>query len=169
MLFVAQRRRDSLGWLNLLGLATVALFFLIWIPWNYQGGGGFVGNRYFVNVYPAFLFLVGPIRPRNLVPAGFALGGLLLGPVLFMPFGAPVAWTTLQAHVRNFPYPLFPLELSLRNLPGYESVKLGGIKVFGRRERSPTARRQHLARRRRRRRGLAEQRRAAACGGLPGA
>lgn len=118
----------------LAGLAAVAAFFVLWIPWNYQGGGGFVGNRYYVNVYPAFLFLFGALRPRLVVPLTFAVGGVLLGPILATPFGAPVAWSTLQAHVRNWPFPHFPLELSLRNLPGYDVARFGGVKLMGRRD-----------------------------------
>ena len=74
--------------LLLAAVAGIALFFLLQIAWNWQGGGGFVGNRYFVNVYPAFLFLVTRIRPRWTVPAGYAFAGLFLGPLLFTPFGA---------------------------------------------------------------------------------
>ena len=48
---------------SLAGLAGVALFALLWIPFNWHGGGGFVGNRYFVNALPGFLFLVGRIAP----------------------------------------------------------------------------------------------------------
>ena len=69
-------------WLTLLSLASVALFFLIWIPFNWHGGGGFVGNRYFVNVYPGFLFLVTRIRPTWITAAGYGLAGLLLGAAL---------------------------------------------------------------------------------------
>lgn len=134
LLFLLHDRRSIEGWLLLGGLAVVALFFLLWIPWNYQGGGGFVGNRYYVNVIPAFLFLVPAVRPRFVLPAGYAAAGLLVAPLLFTPFGWPVAWSTLQAHVRNFPYPHFPLELSLRNVPGYESALVGGIRFQGRRD-----------------------------------
>jgi hypothetical protein len=133
-LFLLHGRRSLEGWLLLAGLAVVALFFLLWIPWNYQGGGGFVGNRYYVNVIPAFLFLVPAVRPRAVLPIGYAAAGLLIAPLLFTPFGWPVAWSTLQAHVRNFPYPHFPLELSLRNLPGYESFTVGGVRFSGRRD-----------------------------------
>ena len=61
--------------------------------------------------------------------------GLLIGPLLLSPFGLPVPEPTLQAHTRNFPLRLFPLELSLRNIPGYERIGAGGprgLRMVGR-------------------------------------
>jgi hypothetical protein len=133
-LFLAHGRQRKSGWVTLLALATVALYFLLWIPFNYQGGGGFVGNRYFVNAYPAFLFLVTRIAPRAINLLGYILGGLLLGPTLLSPFGRAVPAPTLQAHVRNFPFPAFPLELSLREVPGYEDRIWSGALVRGRKD-----------------------------------
>ncbi|MEO8502421.1 MAG: hypothetical protein ABI609_00845 [Acidobacteriota bacterium] len=134
LLFVFNGRRSSARWVLLASLAMVALAFLILLPFNWHGGGGFLGNRYFVSVYPAFLFLLTRIRPGWLTAVGFALGGTFLGPVLFTPFGAPVPEGTLQAHVRNAPFRYFPLELSIRQVPGYESQNVSGIRVQGRRD-----------------------------------
>ncbi|MGD2114796.1 MAG: hypothetical protein PVG07_07080, partial [Acidobacteriota bacterium] len=134
-LFLAHERRSVRRWLLLAALAAVALFFLVFIPFNWQGGGGFVGNRYFVNVYPAFLFLVTRVRPRGIVPAGYALGGLLLGPLLLTQFGASVPEPTLQFHARNAPFRLFPLEHTLREVPGYHRVVIGGVQFVGRKDR----------------------------------
>jgi len=133
-LFLFHGRQRKSGWVTLLALATVALYFLLWIPFNYQGGGGFVGNRYFVNAYPAFLFLVTRIAPQSINLLGYLLGGLLLGPTLLSPFGRSVPAPTLQAHVRNFPFSAFPLELSLREIPGYESRIWSGAFVRGRKD-----------------------------------
>ncbi len=132
LLFALHGRRSAKLWTLFASLAVIALFFLLWIPFNWQGGGGFVGNRYYVNAYPGFLFLVGRIAPRLISLAGFALGGLLLGPTVFSPFGRAVPWPTLQAHVRNFPFSNFPLELSLREIPGYDQRIWAGALVRGR-------------------------------------
>lgn len=135
LLFVAgEHRRSRRRWLLLASIAAVALFFLTAIFFNWHGGGGFVGNRYFAAAYPGFLFLVSRIRWQAAVAAGFAWGGICLGPLLFTPFGAPIPEPTLQAHVRNWPYPLFPLELSLRNVPGYDRLALGDVRLTGRRD-----------------------------------
>ena len=129
---LARDRRDR--WGLLAGILIVALFFLIFIPRNWQGGGGFVGNRYFVNAYPAFLFLVTTIRWRTLVPLAWGLAGLLLGPLLFSPFSRTGPEPTLQSHVRNFPYPSLPLEHTLREVPGYHEARLGALKIKGRKD-----------------------------------
>ena len=134
LLFLLDRgaRRDR--WGVLLGLVVVALFFLLFIPRNWQGGGGFVGNRYFVNAYPGFLFLVGAVRWRGLVPLTWGLSGLLLGPLLFSPFARGGPEPTLQSHVRNFPFPHFPLEHTLREIPGYYDTDVGGLRMKGRKD-----------------------------------
>jgi hypothetical protein len=54
--------------------------------------------------------------------------------MLFTPFGATVPEPTLQSHVRNAPFRFFPLELSLRNVPGYERINLGDLRFVGRKE-----------------------------------
>ncbi len=130
------RRRRGAGerWVLLGSLAVVGLFFLVSIAWNWQGGGGFVGNRYYISVIPAFLFLVTEIRPRWLVALGHVAAGLFLGPLLFTPFGAGVPEPTLQAHVRNSPLRYLPFELSLRNVPGYERIPVGDLRIVGRKD-----------------------------------
>lgn len=134
VLFLIHSRRDPARWTLVAALAVVALFFLVFIPRNWQGGGGFVGNRYFVNLVPAFLFLATRLSPRGLLPAGFAAAGLFLGPLLFTPFGASQAAPTLQAHVRSAPYRLLPLELTLHQVPGYEEIDLPTSRIVGRRD-----------------------------------
>lgn len=134
VLFGLHGRRRGTGWVLLGCLAAVALFFVLFIPYNWQGGGGFLGNRYYVNAVPGFLFLVTRIRPRSLVPLGWALGGLFLAPLLFSPFARTGAEPTLQSHVRNFPYPWFPLELSLREVPGYHRLWIGDRRFIGRKD-----------------------------------
>lgn len=132
--FLLFERRSLLRWGILACLAGVALFFLCFIPFNWHGGGGFVGNRYFIMVYPAFLFLVTRIRPPALIAVGYALGGLFVGPLLLSPYGVVVPSPTLQAHVRNPPFQLFPLELSLKEIPGYDSAIHHGVWFLGRKD-----------------------------------
>ncbi|MDA8018600.1 MAG: hypothetical protein MPN21_14260 [Thermoanaerobaculia bacterium] len=126
--------RDRRGWLVLGALTIVSAIFLIWIPFNWHGGGGFVGNRYFVMLYPAFLFLVRRIRPVASVAVFWALGGLLVGPLVLAPFGLVVPSPTLQAHARNAPLDAFPLEFSLRNLPGYNGTVTAETWLWGRKD-----------------------------------
>jgi len=132
--FLLRGRRSRERWVLLAAVTAVALFFLVSIAWNWQGGGGFVGNRYFISLIPAFLFLVTEIRPRWLILPGYGIAGLFLAPLLFTPFGATVPEPTLQAHVRNGPFRFLPFELSLKNVPGYERAQLGDLRIVGRKD-----------------------------------
>ncbi len=135
LLFLVHARRSRERWLILVAAAIVALSFLIWIPFNWHGGGGFVGNRYFVNALPVFLFLVTRITPPWSVAAAWALGGLLIGDIFFTPYGAMVPQPTLQSHTRNVPYTLFPLELTLgKQVPGYRGSGADGAWFTGRKD-----------------------------------
>lgn len=134
LLFLLHGRRAAERWVLAGLVAGIALWFLLFIAWNWQGGGGFVGNRYFISVYPAFLFLVTRIRPPWMTGVGYGLAGLFLAPILFTPFGAGGPEPTLQSHVRNAPFRFFPLELSLRNVPGYERVPFGDLRIVGRKD-----------------------------------
>jgi hypothetical protein len=135
VLFLLHQRRSSERWLLLASVAAVGLFFLLFIPFNWHGGGGFVGNRYFVMMYPAFLFLSTSLRPFALLPVTAAFAGVTLGTILFTPFGAPVSQPTLQAHVRGGIYRHFPLELSLRlTVPGYNLMAQPRALLIGRKD-----------------------------------
>jgi hypothetical protein len=118
----------------LAGLAAYALFFLLFISWNWQGGGGFVGNRYFINVYPAALFLLTRVEPRWPLALGSAVAGLFLAPALLTPYGLTAPEPTLQVHTRNAPFRHLPLELSLRNLPGYHREPVGDLRFVVRKD-----------------------------------
>ena len=134
LLFLAFGRRSAVRWAVAGVIALIAVFFLCCIPHNWHGGGGFVGNRYFIMVYPAFVFLVTRIRPDWIVAPGFAAGGLFVGSLVFSPFGLVVPSPTLQAHARNHPFQIFPFEHSLVEVPGYQAVTHAGVYVRGRKD-----------------------------------
>jgi len=115
-------------WL-LLAIAGHALFFFILMPHNYQGGGGFIGNRYFVFSYPAFFFLRRLPPGRGWLVACWAVAGLFLSQLIFTPFGAVTHRPTLQAHTRNPVFRLLPYETTLRYIPGYRVYWHGGTQV----------------------------------------
>lgn len=133
LLFLLHSRRSPERWMLLASALAVAVYTMLWIWFNWHGGGGFIGNRYFISVYPVFLFLVTSIRPRWLTAAGYALAGLLVGGIIFTPYGAPVREPTLQSHVRYAPFRWFPFELSIRGqIPGYRGVGQQGLYFLGR-------------------------------------
>lgn len=132
-LFAVYGSRSLVRWSVLASIVVIAAFFLLWISFNWHGGGGFVGNRYFVIAYPAFLFLVPKVRPAGVL-AFWAIGGLLVGPLFAMPYGAVVPQPTLQVHARGTPYQPFPFELSLKEVPGHHGVVLWKVWFQGRKD-----------------------------------
>jgi hypothetical protein len=85
VLFLLVGPRDRDGWLALLALLASCIAYLQIIPDNWYGGGGTVGNRYFLNLLPLFLFLI-PRGREWLVAAAGAVGlAVFLGPVLASP------------------------------------------------------------------------------------
>lgn len=122
-LFLWNRPREREQWALVAALAGIALYSLTFIWFNWHGGGGFVGNRYFVGALPGFLFLATRIVPTWLPLAGYALGGLFVGSIVFSPFGALVDSPTLQAHTRNPLFQLLPFERTLaQQIPGYRGL-----------------------------------------------
>ena len=57
LLFLVSRgSRPAWQWLTLAAGVGSAIVFLLYMPFTYSGGGGPVGNRYFLSVYPVFLY-----------------------------------------------------------------------------------------------------------------
>lgn len=132
--FLAGARRSIRRWVLLGALALVAGFLLLFIPFNWHGGGGFVGNRYFVLAAPAFLYLMREVRPRLAIPAAWVLAAALVGGLWWSGYGVPVSWPTLQSHVRRAPFELFPFELALKEMPGYDGAVVDELWIRGRRD-----------------------------------
>jgi hypothetical protein len=77
--------RDRRGWLALVAVVLSWLAYIWIIPDNWYGGGGTVGNRYFLNLLPAFLFLVPARRAGWVVAGAVAAAAVFLAPVLASP------------------------------------------------------------------------------------
>jgi len=100
-------------YLILLGIVLNIAFFVVIIGNNYLGGAHAVGNRYFY-IYPAFLFLIGTINLKKLVPF-LMIALLLVGPVISDPIKSSAS---PEVHTYKFPYQYVPIEYSqLNNLP----------------------------------------------------
>lgn len=56
ILFTLQKKRPD-DWLILGAIMFSILFYVIITPSDYMGGGGTLGNRYFMSIYPLFFFL----------------------------------------------------------------------------------------------------------------
>jgi hypothetical protein len=112
LFLLARRQQAAWGWLVLAGGVGSAVFLMLYMPFTYSGGGGPVGNRYFLGVYPVFLFLV----PSLLTPwpalVTAALSALFVAPLLNNPF-----YTSFYPgeHTKTGLFRWLPLELSLVN------------------------------------------------------
>lgn len=97
------------GFLFVIILASIGAYIIL-MPINYHGGGGAFGNRYFINIYPAFLFLI-TAMPRlwPLVLSGI-ISALFLAPSLITPFQSSYF---PAFHAFRMPFRLLPVEFTL--------------------------------------------------------
>lgn len=103
----------------LLAIAAHILAYIIVAPINYHGGSGAFGNRFFLNIYPAFLFLITTVSRRDReqwVPlpliVSWIIGSLFLAQALLNPFQSSYY---PAAHAFKFPYRFLPVELTMIN------------------------------------------------------
>jgi len=108
---VCRGPRESSGLLALVTMLISAVVYVWLIPDNWYGGGGTVGNRYFLNLLPLVFFLT----PRGAAARVAALGSLGLLFVLPM-FAAPIE-SSLQPwrHALRPLFRAFPAELTMLN------------------------------------------------------
>ncbi|MGD9903711.1 MAG: hypothetical protein AB7U83_09580 [Vicinamibacterales bacterium] len=113
VLFLFSRRgRPAWGWLVLAGGLGSAVFLMLYMPFTYSGGGGPVGNRYFLGVYPVFLFLTPALASPWAAVVTAALSAAFVGPLLNNPFYSSFY---PGEHTKSGLFRGLPLELSLVN------------------------------------------------------
>lgn len=113
VLFLAgARRRPLWQWLVLGSALAQILLFVITLPYTWFGGGGSVGNRYFMGFYGIFLFLLPPVTSVAAVVVPWIIGGLFMAKLVLNPF------TTSfypGSYAETGPLRLLPVELSNTN------------------------------------------------------
>jgi hypothetical protein len=82
----APRRRPAWQYLVLAAGAAQMLFFIINLPYTWIGGGGSVGNRYFMGAYGIFLFLLPPLTRPSVAVIPWLVGGLFTAQLVMNPF-----------------------------------------------------------------------------------
>lgn len=99
-------------WCVLAAAAGVAGFFIFWTPYTWNGAGGPIGNRYYVSVYPLFLFLL-PATAGAWTAIACGIGGMaFLWPVFAHPFlvknrpwlpaeNVPLRWLPVERTMLN--------------------------------------------------------------------
>jgi len=131
VLFLLLRgQQTTWGWLTVAGGVGSAIVLMLYMPFTYSGGGGPVGNRYFLGVYPVFLFLMPAFtRPWNAIAIAAASAAFVM-PVLTNPFYSSF---NPGEHSKTGLFRALPLELSLVNdlpvnvSPSRSRQPLGGV------------------------------------------
>lgn len=103
-----ERRKMVWQWLLLAAVVAGSVATLVWMPYTWAGGGGPVGNRYFLCFAAALFFLIP--RVSSFAPAAVAaLGLLFVWPSLASPFATvKQPWRATQTAVFN----VLPFELT---------------------------------------------------------
>jgi hypothetical protein len=104
------RRRPLWQWLVFASVVAQALLFIIWTPYTWNGGGGSVGNRYFVGAYGICLFLLPPITRIGVAVVPWLIGSAFVAPLVLNPF---VASFYPGRNAQHGPLRRLPVELTL--------------------------------------------------------
>ena len=108
------RRRTLAVWHLLIGItvAATAAGLLVLLPNTWSGGGGPVGNRYFLSFYPALFFLLPAGRSALPGIIMWVAGALFTAQILVDPF---VAAKRTWQHAEQGLFRLLPVELTMVN------------------------------------------------------
>jgi hypothetical protein len=122
--------REIARWqvLALLGVVASSLGLLLQQPYSWSGGGGPVGNRYFLNYYPVLFFLVPPLGSVRPGLVSWAGGMLFVAQALVNPFQvAKQPWLVAdQGIVRMLPVELTMVnDLPINLIQGAERYRCG--------------------------------------------
>ena len=112
-LFLARHaeRRTWQSWVAA-GLVVSAVALMCYMPYTYSGGGGPIGNRYFLSFYPLFLFLMPAVRSAWPIVIGLAVGALFTAKILLNPFYSSF---NPGEHAKAGPLRWLPIERTLLN------------------------------------------------------
>ena len=111
--FLVRRRSQHLWQWGLVATLALAMFATLFItPYTWAGGGGSVGNRYFLSFYPLFLFLLPPVATLRPALGALAVGALFTAQIVLNPF-----WCSFNpgAAAKSGPLRMLPIELTMLN------------------------------------------------------
>ncbi len=109
--FLVRGPRTTAGWLAFASLVVSWLFYIRIIPDNWYGGGGTVGNRYFLNLLPLFVLML-PAGREVVVAAAAVLSAVFLAPVWLHPIQHSIR---PGDHAMSAPFRPLPPELTMLN------------------------------------------------------
>jgi hypothetical protein len=115
-LIVGWRRAASWQWFTLGGIVLQALLFIVTQPYSYFGGGGSVGNRYFMGGYGPAVFLLPVISSAVWVlVVPWIVGGLFMAKLVLNPFQTSIR---PGDHAKSGPFRWLPVEMTnINDLP----------------------------------------------------
>jgi hypothetical protein len=111
-LFSRSYRRRLWQWLTLGGAVAGALLLILYMPFTYSGGGGPVGNRYYLGVYPLLLYVTPPLARLTSSITAIGLSAAFTAPIITNPFYATYH---PGEHSKAGLYRWLPVELTLLN------------------------------------------------------
>ena len=104
------RQRPAWRYFALLGAVGQIAVMIVGVPYTWNGGGGSVGNRYFMGAYGAFLFIIPPVARLSTAFVPWAIGSLFTAPLVLNPF---VTSFKPGDHTKSGPFRWLPVELTL--------------------------------------------------------
>jgi hypothetical protein len=105
-------QRHTWQWLVAGAGAAQILLIAIWIPYNYFGGGGVLGNRYFMSTYGLLLFLLPPIESIGAALVPWFVGALFTAQIVLNAFSASF---NPAEHAKSGPLRWLPVEMTMLN------------------------------------------------------
>ncbi|MCG8456974.1 MAG: hypothetical protein MI919_11895, partial [Holophagales bacterium] len=117
-LWLALRRSDAKARAALLGLGASVAFFLVLKPENYFGGETFLGNRYFLPLYPALLAALPRLPSARALAVAWGIALLSLGSAAVSIARHHELDQRSQSHVHAGLFRLLPYESTARGLDG---------------------------------------------------
>jgi hypothetical protein len=111
ILFFIEKKK-LFQWLIFMALFAEIMTYIVLMPDNYAGGGGALANRYFLSIYPLFLFLIlGKTKGRTLA-LSWVIAAIFISPIIISP---SVHSHYPSTHAKRFPFKSLPVEMTLVN------------------------------------------------------
>ncbi len=115
---LALRRADRLALALVAGAAAIALFYVVWLPWNYFGGSTFLGNRYFLVAYAALLPALPRLPSRGALAAVWAVAAVAAGSAALSVARPGAEAAESQSHALAGVFRLLPYESTALQIDG---------------------------------------------------
>ena len=117
-LIFALRYGDRTSWSALLAFTAAAVFFIGWRADNYFGGDTFIGNRYFLSIYPLMLVALPRLPGTRWLVAAWALAAVSYASALVSVSSHHATGAGSQSHTLAGVFRRLPYESTARDIVG---------------------------------------------------